>query len=117
MELQKLFNFLNETNDSLFVTRKWNIASYQSDRNYYVKKEIIYHTKVLKSNLSYYIDAYILVRGDIISIAHNIPTQVAFKICALFTKYIIKVDGTTIDDAEDLDLVMPIYNLREYSSS
>ena len=53
MELQKLFNFLNETNDSLFVTRKWNIASYQSDRNYYVKKEIIYHTKVLKSNLSY----------------------------------------------------------------
>ena len=78
MELQKLFNFLNETNDSLFVTRKWNIASYQSDRNYYVKKEIIYHTKVLKSNLSYYIDAYILVRGDIISTAFQMDKVLWF---------------------------------------
>ena len=26
-----------------------------------------------------------------------------------------KIDGTSIDDAEDLDLVMPMYNLMEYS--
>ena len=29
--------------------------------------------------------------------------------------YLSKIDGTTIDDAEDLDLVMPMYNLTEYS--
>ena len=44
-------------------------------------------------------------------------TQVAFKSCARFTKCITKIDGTTIDDAEDLDLVMPMHNLIEYSSS
>ena len=34
-----------------------------------------------------------------------------------FTKYIIKTDGATLDDAEDLDLVMLVYNLLEYSSN
>ena len=43
--------------------------------------------------------------------------QVAFKNCAPFIKCITKTDGTTLDDAEDLDLVMSIYNLLEYSSN
>ena len=33
-----------------------------------------------------------------------------------FTKCITKIDGTAIDDAEDLDLVMSVYNIIEYSS-
>ena len=40
-----------------------------------------------------------------------------FKICALFIKFLTKIDGTTIDDTEDLDLVMSMYNLIEYSSN
>ena len=44
-------------------------------------------------------------------------TQVAFKNCAPLTNCITKIDGTTIDDTEDLDLVMPMYNLIEYSSN
>ena len=43
-------------------------------------------------------------------------TKVAFQNCASFTKCITKIDETTIDDAKDLDLVMPMYNLIEYSS-
>ena len=35
----------------------------------------------------------------------------------MFTKCITKIDGTTIDDSEDLDSVMPMYNLIEYSSN
>ena len=35
-------------------------------------------------------------------------TQIAFKNCAPFTKCMTKIDGTTIDDAEDLDLVTPM---------
>ena len=42
-------------------------------------------------------------------------TQVAFENCAPFSKYIIKIDETTIDDAENLNLVMPMYNLIEYN--
>ena len=74
------------------VTRKWDIVSFQSNSNY---------------------DVSILVKGDItVTVAPS--TQVSIKNCALFTKCITKRDGTTIDDAEDLYLVMPIYNLTEY---
>ena len=41
----------------------------------------------------------------------------AFKNCAPFIKFITKIDGTIIDDAKDLDLVMLVYNTIEYSSS
>ena len=43
-------------------------------------------------------------------------TQVASKNCARFTKCITKINGTTVDDAEDLHFLMPMYNLIEYSS-
>ena len=62
-------------------------------------------------------DAYILVRRDTVTTAHNDPTPVAFKNCATFIKCITKIDGTTIDDAEDLNLVMPMCNLLEYSAN
>ena len=57
-----------------------------------------------------------LVTGDIFIIGDN-GHGVAFKTCAQFTKCITKIDETTIDDAEDLDLVLPMYSLSEYSSN
>ena len=107
---------MNDANDSKFVTRKWNIVNDNSNSNYAAANEITYNTEILKSNISDYNDAYILVTGDITVVAAT-ATQVAFKNCAPFTKCITKIDGTTIDDAEDLDLVMPMYNLIEYSSN
>ena len=76
----------------------------------------MYITEVLKSNLCVYNDAYIIVRDNITIIGHQ-TTEVTFKNCAPFTKYITKIDGTTINHAEDLDLVMIMYNLMEYSSN
>ena len=76
----------------------------------------MYSTEVLQSNYCDYNDAYILVKVDISIIERNLAT-VAFKNCPPFIKCITKIDGTTIDDAEDLDLVMPIYYLLEYSSN
>ena len=99
-----------------FVTRKWNIVNDQSNPTYDVGNEIIYNREVLKSNLCDCNDAYILVRGDITIIGHQ-ATQVAFKNGAPFTKCITKIDGATINDAECLDLVIPMYNLIEYSSN
>ena len=55
-------------------------------------------------------NAYILEKGDI-TVTAAPKTQVAF------TKSITKIDGTTIGDLEDLDLVIPMYNLIEYSSN
>ena len=51
MKQQKILNWLNEANDSKFVTRKWNIVNDESNANYDVRNEIIYNTEVLKSNL------------------------------------------------------------------
>ena len=116
MAHQKVLNLLNEANDSKFAKRKWNIAIDNSKANYDAVNEITYNTEVLKSNLCDYNDAYILLRGNITIIGHQV-TQVAFKNCAPFTKCVTKITGTTIDDAEDLDLVMPMYNLIEYSSN
>ena len=68
---------------------------------------------MLKFSLSYFNDAYILVKGDITVIkVHSI--QVSFKNCEPCTKCIIKLDITTIDDADYLDLLLPMYNLMEY---
>ena len=116
MEHKKILNLLSEANSSKFVTRKWNIVNDQSNADYDVGNEIIDNTEVLKSNLCDYSDTYILLRGDIITAAHNNQTPVAFKNCASFTKLLTKIDGTTTDHAEDLDFVMQIYKLIEYSS-
>ena len=112
MEHKNVLNVLNEANDSKFVTRKWNIVNNQSNANHDVGKKIIYNAEVLKSNLC----DFIFARGDITDAAAP-ATQVSFKSCAPFTKCITKIDGTTTNNAEDLDLVMPMYNLREYGSN
>ena len=114
MEHQKILSLLNDANNSRFVTRKWNILNDNSKANYDAGNEITYNTELLKSSLCDYNNAYILVRGDITFTAAG-ATQVAFKNCKPFTKCITKIDGTTIDDAENLDLVMPMYKLTEYS--
>ena len=116
MEHQKILNLLKEAKDSKIVTRKWNIVKDNSNTNFGVGSETIYDTEVLKFKLCDYTDDYILVKDNITIIGHQV-TQVAFKNCASFTKCITKIDGTTIDNAEDLDLVKPLYNLIEYSSN
>ena len=42
---------------------------------------------------------------------------VKFKNCAPFTKSISRINGTDIDNAQDVDIVMPMYNLIEYSDN
>ena len=116
MEEQKILNLLNEANDSKFVTRKWNIVNDNSKSNYDATNEITYNTEILESNLRDYNDAYILVRDDVTFIAAS-ATQVAFKNCAPFSKCIPKIDEATIDDAEDLDLVMSMYSVIEHRSN
>ena len=65
MEHQNILSFLNEANDSKFVTRKWNIVNDNSKTSYDAANEIIYNTEVLKSSLCDYNDAYISIRGYI----------------------------------------------------
>ena len=42
---------------------------------------------------------------------------VAFKNCALFTNCISEINNTQIDNCKDIDTVMPLHNLLEYSDN
>ena len=96
---------MNEVNNFKFVTRKWNIVNDSSKANYNAAYEIIYNTEFLKFNLCDYNNAYILAKRDI-TVTAAPQTQAAFKNCAQFPKGITKVDETTTDADEDLNLVM-----------
>ena len=73
------------------------------------------NTEILKSNLCNYNVAYILIIGDINTAGDN-GIQVSFRCWAPFNKCIIKIDGTIIGNAENFDLVIPMYYLLEFSS-
>ena len=80
---------------------------------------------MLKSSLCDYSDAYVLVKGTIAvnntaaadANANNTNKKVVFKHCALFTNGISEINNTQIDNAKDLDIVMSMYNLKEYSDN
>ena len=80
---------------------------------------------MLRSSLCDYSDAYILVKGNIIvnntaaagAAANNTNKKVIFKNCAPFTSCISKINNTQIDNAEYIDIVMPMYNLIQYSDN
>ena len=78
---------------------------------------------MLRSSVCDDSDAYILVKGNIALNntagvgANNINKKVIFKNCAPFTNCISKINNTQIDNAEYIDIVIPIYNLIEYSDN
>ena len=78
---------------------------------------------MLKSSLCDYSDAYIHIKETTTvnnaaaedADANNTNKKVIFKNCAPFTKCISEVNNTNEDDAKDIYIVMPMYNLIEYS--
>ena len=79
---------------------------------------------MLRSNLCDFSDAYIVVKGNITftktnrrEIIDKRNRVLAVKNNAPFTNWISKINNVLIDNAEDLDVVMPMYNLLEYSKN
>ena len=128
METQKIVNLLGDANNesSKFATRKWYVINDQNNIDYGEGNEdsttVKFETKVIKSNLCDYSDAYILVTGDITATGGDANTKVVFKNCAPFTKLIYficitQINDEHVDNADNLDIVMPMYNLIEYSDN
>ena len=118
MEFQKIVSFLDTTSDDKdlpkFVTKKWIEVYDQSEGNYNVNKEFRIKTSMLRSDFCDLSDAYILVKGTItVTESDNAKRnkEVTFKNNAPFINCISKINGVKIDNAEDLDVVMPMYNL------
>ena len=72
---------------------------------------------MLKPNLCDYAEAYILVYGTIRADAANNDTRLALKNCAPFTKCNLDINDEHTDTAENLDIVIPMYNLIDYSDN
>ena len=92
-----------------------------------VSSQIKFKTTMLKSSLCDYSDAYILVKGTITITGAGADAAarqadergkgVAFKNCAPFTNYINEINNTQVDNAKDIDIVMPMCILIEYSDN
>ena len=121
-----------------FVTKKWVKVYVQSGGNYNVNKEIRTKTSMLRSDLCDYSDAYVVVEWTI-TVAKKIFTaddfeapnntadnanasntandnafgekKLVFKNNAPFINCSSKINDLKIDNAKDLDVAMPIYNL------
>ena len=125
MEYQKIANLIDDkpNQPSKFRTRNWVEINDESRGAYNVNSQIKFKTTMLKSSLCDYSDAYILVKGTISvtstaaagAAANNIIKKVIFKNCAPFTNCISEINNTQRDNAKNIDIVMPMYNLIEYS--
>ena len=78
---------------------------------------IKFETKVIKPNLCDYSDAYILVTGDIKIADIAADTNVAFKNCASFTTCVTHTNNEHIETAKNLDIIIPMYHLIDYSDN
>ena len=116
---KKILNVLNATSDDeylpWFFTKNWIEVYDQWERNNNVNKEIRILTPMLRSDLCNFNDAYVVKETIAVPEPNNAKRNkiVAFKNNATFINFISKINGVQIDNAEDLDVVMPTYNLPE----
>ena len=127
MEYQKIRNLLGTTIDEVprGITKKWVDVLDQlssADDRYKPNKQIRFKASMLTSDLCNYSDAYIVLKGTITVTDPNNDaydkelTFILLKLnIASFSSCILKIKSTLIDNAEDLDIVIPMYNLLEYS--
>ena len=129
MEYQKIANLIDDTSHkpSKFRTKNWVEINDESRGTYNVNSQIKLKTTMLKSSLCDYSDAYILVKGKITirgvgddaaaRRADQKDKGVAFKNCAAFINCISEINNTQVDNAKDIDIVMPRHNLIKYGDN
>ena len=124
MEYQKITNLLGNTPDNVpkFITKKRIEVNDQSGETYNTNKQIRFKTSMLESDLCDFNDAYIAVKGAVTVCADKrdrdeMNQQVVLKNNAPFISCISKINGVLVENAEDLEIVMVMYNLLEYSKN
>ena len=130
MEYQKIANLLDDKTSnepSKFKTKNSVEINDESKGAYNVNSQIKFKITMLKSSLCDYSDAYILVKGTITIAgagadaaarqADERDKGVVFKSCAPFINCISEINNNQVDNAKDIDIVMPMSNLIEYSDN
>ena len=119
MEYQKITSLLGTAFDNVlrYITKKQLEVHDQSgnaEDKYNPSKQIRFKTSILRSDLCDFSDTYIVVTNPD---NNGYDKKLAFKNNAPFVSCISKINNTLIDNAEDLDIVMPMYNLLEHSKN
>ena len=126
-KITNLLGKLNKDEIPKFATIKWIEIFDQSNGTYNPNKDIRFKTPQIRDDLCDFNDSYIVVTGkvnatlqnllaDINPPANNIYNRkIALKDSASFFNCILKINNQLIEDAQDLDIVMPMFNLL-YSS-
>ena len=127
MEYKKIATLLDDASNKIskFKTKNWVEINDESSGTYNVGSQVKFKTTMLKSSLCDYSDAYIHVRGTITvnntAAAHadvnNTNKKVTFKNCAPFTNCVSEINNANVDDAKNIDIAMPMYNLIIYSDN
>ena len=127
MEFQKIATLLDGASNQpfKFKTKNWVEINDTSRGPCNLNNQIKFKTTMLKSSLCDYSDAYILIEGTITvnntaaadADANNTNKKVMFKNCAPFTNCMSEINNTIADNTKDIDIVMPMYNLIEYSDN
>ena len=126
MEYDKINNLLDNESENLskFVTREY-VRVNSLSHTYNENKSIRFKTSMLRSDICNYADGYILVNG-IITVTANAGANnstdkrnrpLILRNNAPFVSCITKINNELIEDAEDSDVVMPMYNLLVYSKN
>ena len=137
MEYQKINNLLGVDDGKVrkYNTINWIEINDQSNNVYNDNTAIKFNTPMLRTSLCDFSEAYIILKGKARVIADateagpdNVPParnaaqngsnkKFVFKNCAPFTDCITKINATMIENANNIDLAMPMYNLIEYSDN
>ena len=123
MGYDKIINLLGKLdNDEIpkFTSIKWIESFEQSNGNYNPNKDIRFKTQQIRDDLCDFNDAYIVVTGKITATIpgnnlNEYNKKVALKNSSSFFNCILKINNQLIEHAQDLDIVMPMFNLL-YSS-
>ena len=107
------------------MNKNWVEINNESRGTYNTNSQIKFKTTMLKSSLSDYSDAYILVKGTITvnntvaedADAYDTNKKAIFKNCAPFINCRSEINNTQVDNAKDIDIVMPKHNLIKYSGN
>ena len=128
MEYEKIINLLDNTPNQpcKFKIKNWVEINDESWGTYNKDNQVRFKTSMLNSSLCDYSDAYIPVKRTITvrnagvqDEANNATNKkVIFKKnSGPFTNCISRINNTQVDDADDIDLVMPMCNVIEYSNN
>ena len=117
MEYQKIANLIDDASNqpSKFRTKNRVEINDESRGTYNVNSQIKFKTSMLKSSLCDYSDVYILVKGKITITGRG--ADAAARQAAERDNCISEINNTEVDNAKDIDIVMPMYYLIEYSDS